>query len=59
MTDTRSGLASMLRLLALLPFLLLGACATTLDANEAAAVAGKTYVVTGASSGIGLGLADV
>lgn len=50
-------LPNLLALLALLPFLLLGGCATALDANEATAVAGKTYVVTGASSGFGRGVA--
>jgi short-subunit dehydrogenase len=50
-------LSRLLCLLALLPFLLLGGCATTLGADEAAAVAGKTYVVTGASCGFGRGVA--
>jgi short-subunit dehydrogenase len=52
--------ASLLRrlyLLALCPLLLLGGCATTLGPDESAAVAGKTYVVTGASSGFGRGVA--
>ena len=52
--------ASLLRrlyLLALFPLLLLGGCATTLGPDESAAVAGKTYVVTGASSGFGRGVA--
>ncbi|MDB5746417.1 MAG: family NAD(P)-dependent oxidoreductase [Massilia sp.] len=44
-------------LLVLLPLLLLGACATALSPDEAALVAGKTYVVTGASSGFGRGVA--
>ena len=46
-----------LYLLALLPLLLLGGCATMLGPDEAATVAGKTYVVTGASSGFGRGVA--
>ena len=41
----------------LLPLLLLGGCATTLSQDEAQAVAGKTYVITGASSGFGRGVA--
>jgi len=43
--------------LPLLPLLLLGGCATTLSHDEAQAVAGKTYVITGASSGFGRGVA--
>lgn len=50
----RAALASLLLFLAAL----LGGCATTLSSNEAAAVAGKTYVVTGASSGFGRGVAE-
>lgn len=61
MTATRpapcASLRRLLCLCALLPFLLLGGCATTLGADEAAVVAGKTYVVTGASSGFGRGVA--
>ncbi|MFC0250656.1 SDR family NAD(P)-dependent oxidoreductase [Massilia consociata] len=38
--------------------LLLGGCATALSPSEQAAVAGKTYVVTGASSGFGRGVAE-
>ena len=49
--------ARLLMLLALLPLLLLGGCASTLTADEATQVAGKTYVVTGASSGLGRGVA--
>lgn len=55
-----SGPAAFRRLLylfCLLPFLLLGGCATTLSPDEARLVAGKTYVVTGASSGFGRGVA--
>lgn len=37
---------------------LLGGCATTLSADQQALVAGKTYVVTGASSGLGRGVAE-
>lgn len=37
---------------------LLGGCATTLSPADQAAVAGKTYVVTGASSGFGRGVAE-
>jgi short-subunit dehydrogenase len=44
-------------LLLLLPALLLGGCATTLSSDEQQAVAGKTYVITGASSGFGRGVA--
>lgn len=40
-----------------LPLLLLGGCATALSPSEAQAVAGKTYVITGASSGFGRGVA--
>ncbi|QNA90987.1 SDR family NAD(P)-dependent oxidoreductase [Massilia sp. Dwa41.01b] len=47
----------LLYILALLPALLFGGCASTLSADEAATVAGKTYVVTGASSGFGRGVA--
>lgn len=43
--------------LLLLPLLLLGGCATTLSQDEARTVAGKTYVITGASSGFGRGVA--
>lgn len=46
-----------LRLLLLLIVLLLGGCASTLSQDEQQLVAGKTYVVTGASSGIGRGVA--
>lgn len=45
-------------LLILCATLLLGGCATTLSTNEQAAIAGKTYVVTGASSGLGRGVAE-
>lgn len=38
--------------------LLLGGCATSLSTGDAAAIAGKTYVVTGASSGLGRGVAE-
>jgi short-subunit dehydrogenase len=38
--------------------LLLGGCASALSTNEQALVAGKTYVVTGASSGLGRGVAE-
>ena len=38
--------------------LLLGGCATALSAGDRAAIAGKTYVVTGASSGLGRGVAE-
>jgi hypothetical protein len=48
--------ARALRLLLLLPVLLLGACATSLSPYDQAAVAGKTYVITGASSGFGRGV---
>lgn len=44
-------------LLPLLPLLVLGGCASALSQDEARAVAGKTYVVTGASSGFGRGVA--
>jgi len=44
-------------LLPLLPLMLLTGCATALSQDEARAVAGKTYVVTGASSGFGRGVA--
>jgi len=47
----------LLRVSILLPVLLLGGCATALSPSEAQAVAGKTYVVTGASSGFGRGVA--
>ena len=40
----------------LLPALALGGCATTLSADEQQSVAGKTYVITGASSGFGRGV---
>jgi len=46
------------RLLLLCAVLLLGGCATTLSTDEQALVAGKTYVVTGASSGLGRGVAE-
>jgi short-subunit dehydrogenase len=36
---------------------LLGGCATSLSAGDRQAVAGKTYVITGASSGFGRGVA--
>jgi short-subunit dehydrogenase len=49
--------APALRLLFLLPALLLGACATGLSPTEQAGVADKTYVITGASSGFGRGVA--
>lgn len=45
-------------LLALLLAALLGGCATTLSSGDAQAVAGRTYVVTGASSGFGRGVAE-
>ena len=50
---------SLLRLFAILLLVLgtLSACATRLSVDEQRAVAGKTYVVTGASSGIGRGVA--
>ncbi|MFL6660803.1 MAG: SDR family NAD(P)-dependent oxidoreductase [Rhizobacter sp.] len=35
----------------------LGGCSTTLSADDQAGIAGKTYVVTGASSGFGRGVA--
>lgn len=38
--------------------LLLGGCATSLSSSDQAAIAGKTYVVTGASSGLGRGVAE-
>ncbi len=38
--------------------LLLGGCATSLSGSDQAAIAGKTYVVTGASSGLGRGVAE-
>jgi len=38
--------------------LLLGGCASALSRNDEALVAGKTYVVTGASSGLGRGVAE-
>jgi short-subunit dehydrogenase len=44
-------------MLLLLPALLLGGCATTLSADDQQSVAGKTYVITGASSGFGRGVA--
>jgi 5,10-methylene-tetrahydrofolate dehydrogenase/methenyl tetrahydrofolate cyclohydrolase len=44
-------------LLLLLPTLLLGGCATTLSPDDRQSVAGKTYVITGASSGFGRGVA--
>jgi short-subunit dehydrogenase len=44
-------------LLLLLPALLLGGCATTLSSDDQQSVAGKTYVITGASSGFGRGVA--
>ena len=47
----------LLHLFALLPLFLLGACATALPPDDARLVAGKTYVVTGASSGFGRGVA--
>ncbi|WP_051933060.1 SDR family oxidoreductase [Massilia sp. BSC265] len=50
----RACLACLLLLLAAL----LGGCATALSPAEGAAVAGKTYVVTGASSGFGRGVAE-
>ncbi|MCC2971832.1 SDR family oxidoreductase [Massilia sp. IC2-476] len=50
----RACLACILLLLAVL----LGGCATTLSSSEGAQVAGKTYVVTGASSGFGRGVAE-
>lgn len=37
---------------------LLGGCASTLSSDQQALVAGKTYVVTGASSGLGRGVAE-
>lgn len=37
--------------------LALGGCATTLSPDEQQSVAGKTYVITGASSGFGRGVA--
>jgi short-subunit dehydrogenase len=37
---------------------LLGGCATTLSNDEAQSIAGKTYVITGASSGFGRGTAQ-
>lgn len=46
-----------LRFLLLLIALLLGGCASTLSQDEQQLVAGKTYVITGASSGIGRGVA--
>ncbi|WP_202033734.1 hypothetical protein [Massilia sp. Se16.2.3] len=49
----QSAMRRLLYILALLPALLFGGCASTLSADEAATVAGKTYVVTGASSGFG------
>ena len=45
-------------LLLLCTALLLGGCATTLSSDQQALVAGKTYVVTGASSGLGRGVAE-
>ncbi len=50
----RACLACLLLLFAAL----LGGCATALSPAESAAVAGKTYVVTGASSGFGRGVAE-
>jgi short-subunit dehydrogenase len=52
---------SLLHRLALPGFLclavLLGGCTTTLSADEQQSIAGKTYVITGASSGFGRGVA--
>jgi short-subunit dehydrogenase len=47
----------LLRCLLLLCALTLGGCATTLSPDEQQSVAGKTYVITGASSGFGRGVA--
>lgn len=52
-----SAFRRLLALFALLPLFLLGGCATALSPDEAKLVAGKTYVVTGASSGFGRGVA--
>jgi len=46
----------MLRILLLMSFLALGGCAS-LSASDQQSVAGKTYVITGASSGFGRGVA--
>lgn len=51
-------LRACLSCLLLLCAALLGGCATALSPAEGAAVAGKTYVVTGASSGFGRGVAE-
>jgi len=45
-------------LLLLSTALLLGGCATALSTDDQRVVAGKTYVVTGASSGLGRGVAE-
>lgn len=45
-------------LLLLSTALLLGGCATALSTDDQRLVAGKTYVVTGASSGLGRGVAE-
>ena len=52
--STRACLSCLVLLLAAL----LGGCATALSPSEAQTVAGKTYVVTGASSGLGRGVAE-
>ncbi len=57
MHPTRAPAASRLLFAFILLPLLLGGCATTLSQSEAQAVAGKTYVITGASSGFGRGVA--
>jgi short-subunit dehydrogenase len=44
-------------LLAAVALLHLSGCAVTVDRDDAARIAGKTYVVTGASSGFGRGIA--
>lgn len=45
-------------LFALVTALVLSGCATALSPHEQQAIAGKTYVVTGASSGLGRGVAE-
>jgi short-subunit dehydrogenase len=48
---------SLLRSLAAIPVLVMAGCATGLWHEEEQSIGGKTYVVTGASSGIGRGVA--
>jgi len=59
MTTCREPMWRLLpHLLLLCAALLLGGCATAVSTSDAAAIAGKTYVVTGASSGLGRGVAE-